>query len=117
MFIDIIISLFLAAVVAAICGTCIYIFIKHPEVLVMVIFVAIILIGIVVCPSVAEEAFTEKEGVITRVAPELFNNYPILIVTIETFDGNVYTYYSEDKIDTEGIVILTLFGEEVVDVY
>lgn len=54
MLIDIIISLFLAAVIAAILGVVVYIFVKHPEILVMAIFVAIILIGLVVAPSVAE---------------------------------------------------------------
>ena len=117
MFIDIAISLFLAAVIVAICGTCIYVFIKHPEVLIMAIFVTIILIGLVVCPSVAEEICTEKEGVITRVAPETFNGYPILVVTVETSDGEVYTYYAEEEIDIQGTVTLMLFGEEVVDVY
>ena len=55
-------------------------------------------------------------GFITKVAPEYFNGYPVLIVTVECFDGNIYTYYSEDKIDTEGIVILTLFEDEVLNV-
>lgn len=113
---DLFISFLQAAIIIAALFCFIYICVKYPKFLVMVIFVATILIGIVVCPSVAEEAFIEKEGVITRVAPELFNNYPILVVTVETFDGNVYTYYSEDEIDTEGIVTLTLFGDEVLNV-
>ena len=117
MFIDIIICLFLGTIIVSILGVVIYIFIKHPEILIMAIFVAIILVGLAVCPSVAEEAFIEKEGVITRVAPELFNNYPILIVTVETFDGEEYTYYTEEEIDVQGVVTLLLFENEVINVY
>lgn len=64
----------------------------------------------------SEELFTTVEGTITRVAPE-YIEYPALIVTVETFDGNVYTYYAEEEIDINGTVTLLLFLDEVIDVF
>ena len=117
MFYSIIASLLQAAIVIAIAIGIIYLFVKKPMVFIYTIAVAIVLTGLVVAPSVAEEVTTEAQGVITRVSPKFFDNYPRLIITVETFDGEVYTYYSEEEIDTQGIVTLVLFGDEVIDTY
>lgn len=83
-------------------------------------FVAVILFALIVFGACAlqnaAKADEIKHGIITRVAPELFNSYPVLVITVETFDGQIYTYYSEEEIDVQGTVILTLFGDEVLDV-
>jgi CHASE2 domain-containing sensor protein len=88
---------------------------KFREVLAIVL-VAAVLFAFVLTLHGAARAENVVEGVITRVAPEFFNDYPILVVTVETFDGEVYTYYSEDEIDVQGIVVLTIFEEEVLNV-
>lgn len=88
---------------------------KFREVLAAVLIAAVLFAFVLTLHGVAR-AEDVVEGVITRVAPEVFNGYPILVVTVETFEGEIYTYYSEDEIDTEGIVILTLFGDEVLNV-
>ena len=113
---SIISCLFAAALVVALISLFIYICVKEPKILVISLFVAIILIGLVVAPTVAETQFKEVKGYIVKVAPEYIDNYPVLIVTVETVEGEVYTYYSEDEIDTTGVVRLFLFGDEVVDV-
>lgn len=88
---------------------------KFRETVAIVLVAAILFAAVLTIHGIAR-AEDIKEGVITKVAPELFNGYPILIVTVETSDGQVYTYYSENEIDTEGIVILILFGDKVIDV-
>lgn len=84
--------------------------------LVAIVIIASLLFAAVLTLHGAARAEDLKQGIITRVAPEIFNDYPILIVTVETFDGEVYTYFAEEEIDVQGIIILVLFGEEVVDV-
>ena len=86
MIIDIIISLFLAAVITAILGVVIYVFIKHPEILVMVIFVIVILVGIVVCPSVAE-GYEERTCFVT--------NFRLDIGCVEVTDEDGYSQFFE----------------------
>lgn len=117
MFYSIIFSLLQAIVAVAIISALVYLFIKRPMVLICTLAVAIVLGGLIIVPSIAEEAIVEVNGYIIHVAPEFFNGYPVLVVTVETFEGEVYTYFSEEEIDTTGIVTLLLFGEEVIDVY
>lgn len=88
---------------------------KFREVLAVVLITAVLFAAVLTLHGAAR-AEELKEGVIVKVAPEIFNNYPVLVVTVETFDGEIYTYYSEEEIDTEGIVLLTLFGKEVLNV-
>lgn len=114
---SILISLLQASIAVAFVVGLIYLFVKKPMVLFCTIAVAIVLTGLVIAPSVAEETTVEVQGYITRVAPEFFDNYPCLIVTVKTFNGEVYTYYSEEEIDVQGIVTLVLFGDEVIDAY
>lgn len=117
MLFSIIVSLLQAAIAVAIVSGIVYLFVKKPMVFICTIAVALILTGIVVAPSVAEEATIEVHGCITRVAPEFCDNYPYLIVTVETFNGELYMYYSEEEIDIQGVVTLVLFGDKVIDVY
>ena len=113
---DLILSFVAAAMALSAIAVIVYIFFRHPKVLVMFLFVALLLVGLVVAPTVAEE-LREDKGYITRVAPEMFDGYPVLVVTVETFSGEVYTYYAEEEINVQGEITLLLFGEEVVDVY
>ena len=85
-------------------------------------FVAIILVSSILfaCTltlhgALAEALIRKVEGTIIRVAPE-YCGYPMLIVTVESIDGEIYTYYAEDEIDVTGIITLVLFGDEVIDV-
>ena len=101
------------AIVAFICGL---IASKRFRKLTIIVVAAAILFAAVLTLHGAARAEDLKQGVITRVAPEIFNDYPILVVTVETFDGEVYTYFAEEEIDVQGVVALVLFGEEVIDV-
>ena len=51
-------------------------------------FVAVILFALIVFGACAlqnaAKADEIKHGIITRVTPELFNNYPVLVITVET---------------------------------
>jgi ABC-type uncharacterized transport system permease subunit len=105
-----------AALIVALIALFVYVCVKEPKVFVITLFVAIVLVGLVVAPTVAETQFREVQGYIVKVAPEYFDNYPVLVVTVETFDGEVYLYYAEDEIDVQGVVTLFLFGDEVIDV-
>jgi small-conductance mechanosensitive channel len=105
-----------AALIVALIALFVYVCIKDPKVLVITLFVAIILTGLVIAPTVAETQFREVQGYILKVAPEYFDNYPVLVVTVETVEGEVYLYYAEDEIDVQGVVTLLLFGNEVIDV-
>ena len=116
MLIDLLNSLFFATILVAFLIGVIWFFAKFPKLFVIVLFVTIILVGLVIAPTVAE-GLAETQGVITRVTPELFDGYPVIIVTVETVNGEVYTYFAEDEINVQGAVTLLLFGEEVVDVY
>ena len=90
-------------------------FVKHPKVLVMTIFVFIILFMLVTSPTVAEE-FKEEKGVIVKVAPYLSGDNPMLVVSVETQFGDIYKYYADGEIDVDKIVKLLLYGDEVLDV-
>lgn len=116
MFIDIFFSLLQAAIIIAAIIGFIAMCIKNPKVLVIVLFVTFCLVGLVIAPTVAEEA-TVARSIITHVAPSFLDNYPILIVTVETFDGEVYTYYAEEEVDTTGIITLVLVDNEVKYAY
>ena len=90
---------------------------KFREVLAVVLVAAVLFAFVLTLHGAARaEDVDVVEGIITRVAPGFFDGYPVIIVTVETFDGEIYTYYSEDEIDVQGIVVLTLFGEEVLNV-
>lgn len=83
---DIIVSLFVGTVVVALlCGT-IYVFIKYPKVLVMTIFVAIIIIGMVVSPTVAE-TFEERTCWVTQ--------FHLNIGCVEVTDEDGYSWLFE----------------------
>ena len=114
---SLLVSFLQAAIAVAIVAGIVYLFIKKPMVFICTVAVALVITGLAIAPSVAEEATVEIQGAITRVAPEVFDGHPCLIVTVETFDGEVYTYYSEEEIDVQGIVTLVLFGDEVIDAY
>ena len=105
-----------AAFIVALITLFVYVCVKEPKVFVITLFVAIILTGLIIAPTVAETQFKEVQGYIVRVAPEYFDNYPVLVVTVETVKGEVYLYYAEDEIDVQGIVTLLLFRDEVIDV-
>ena len=117
MFIDIIISLFLAAVIAAILGVAIYVFIKHPEILVMVIFVTIILVGLVVAPSVAEPAVEHVVLTDYEVSPDIFDGEPVLRVDFK-YHTNWLSLYWETNLDTSRYLIVEVYNEvECIDAY
>lgn len=93
-----------------------YICVKYPKVFVIGIFVAIILVGLVIAPTVAEsKEIVVVRGVITKVAP-VFVNHELLLVTVETFNGEIYTYYAEGEIDVVGVIELTIFEDEIINV-
>lgn len=83
---DIIISFFFAAVITALLIGVVYVFIKYPKVLVMVLFVAIILIGLMVSPTVAEE-FEERTVFVT--------GFRLDLGCVEVTDEDGYTWLFE----------------------
>ena len=116
MFIDIIVSLFLTTVVVTICGICVYIFVKHPEVLIMVIFVAIILIGLIIAPAVAEEVqhITLKDYVVNS---DSIDGEPVLRIDFK-HKGNKLSLYWEGELDTSRSLVVEIWDSvECIDAY
>ena len=62
---DIIMCIFGAALIVALISLFVYVCIKEPKVIVITLFVAIILAGLVVAPTVAEEAYEERTVFVT----------------------------------------------------
>ena len=106
--------IFLFLIVCVIAGV-ICLFVKHPKVLVMTIFVFVLLLLMATCPTVAEE-LKEEKGVIVKVAPYLSGTNPMLVVSVETQYGDIYKYYADGEINVDKIVKLLLYGDEVIDV-
>lgn len=84
---DIIVSFFFAAVITALLIGVVYMFIKYPKVLVMALFVAIILIGLIVSPTVAEEAYEERTVFVT--------DFRLDISCVEVTDEDGYSWLFE----------------------
>lgn len=89
---------------------------KFRSFIIAVILCAMLIYGAFAMQNAVAEDFITIEGTIIRVAPGFIDNHPMLIVTVETINGEVYTYFSEEEIDVQGTVLITLFNDEVINV-
>ena len=80
-----------------------------------VVFMAVFVFCLCAAQNAARAEITN--GYITRVAPDIVDNHPVLIVTIETVEGEVYTYFSETEIDTIGEVDIEMVDGKVINVW
>lgn len=88
---------------------------KFRSFILAVIFTAVFIFFLCAAQNAARAEITN--GYITRVAPEIINGYPVLIITVETIEGEVYTYFSETEIDTIGEVDIEVVDNKVVNVW